>query len=66
MIYKIAHRDGTETIEDCPYEGLVLQTQDYLALFAEAGFETRVCVGYEECGDDGKDPILCFVCRARR
>jgi len=31
-------------------------------LFAEGGFDTRVCVGYEEREEDGTDPILCFVC----
>ena len=63
MIYKTTHADGTETIEDCPYESLLLRTEDYLALFSEAGLETQVFVGYEERPDDGRNPMLCFVCR---
>jgi len=66
MVYKIAHADGRETIEECPFESLLLGVDDYVTLFAEAGFETQVFVGYEERADDGAEPMLCFVCRAGR
>ena len=65
MDYKIVHADGSETVHECPFEGLLLDRRDYMALFAEAGFQTRVCVGYQRRADDGKHPILCFVCTQR-
>ena len=66
MIYRIAHADGSETIEQCPFDGLILHVPQYVELFDEAGLETRVCAGYRETDDDGADPILCFVCRAKQ
>jgi len=59
--YKITYKDGKETIEECPFESPVMLTGDYLILFSEAGFSTKVFVGYEEKEENGKDPILCFV-----
>ena len=64
MIYKTIGADGSETIDQCRFDTLVLTVPQYVELFAEAGFETRLCVGYEQRDDDGADPILCFVCRA--
>jgi SAM-dependent methyltransferase len=65
MIYKTPHADGTETVVQCPFHTIVLRVEEYVDLFAEAGFETRICAGYEEREDDGEDPIVCFVCRGK-
>lgn len=64
FIYKTTHADGGETIEECPWSAPMLQKNEYLALFARAGFGTRTFVGYKEIEDDGKDSTLCFVCEA--
>ena len=65
MFYKTTHNDGSETIEECPFEAPVMLRDDYTSLFSEAGFSTSVFVGYEDQADDGKNPILCFVCDKR-
>ncbi len=65
FVYKITRPDGRETIEECPFSAPLLNEAEYLALFARAGFDADTFVGYKEVEDDGKDPILCFVCRAR-
>jgi len=62
FFYKIIHRDGSETMEEYPFEVPVMSKEDYIALFSEAGFRSNVYVGYQEQADDGKNPILCFVC----
>jgi len=62
MTYKTTHTDGSETVEECPYESPVMLTEDYLSLLSKAGFSTTVFVNYEEREDDGVNPILCFVC----
>jgi len=62
IYYKTTHEDGKDTIEECPFERTVMLTDDYTSLFSEAGFSTKAFVGYEEKEDDGKDPIVCFVC----
>ncbi len=59
---KTTYRDGSEKVEECPFETPVMFKEDYLSLFSEAGFSASVFVGYEEKEDDGKNPILCFVC----
>ena len=66
MVYKTTHTDGSETVEECPYEAPVMLTEDYLSLLSEAGFSTTVFVNYEEREDDGVNPILCFVCRKEK
>lgn len=63
MRYKTVHADGSETLDDCPFEAPLLRPGEYVSLFARAGLDTRVCVGYRERNDDGRDPLLCFVCR---
>ena len=60
--YKIIHKDGSESIEECSSEISTLLTADFLSLFSEAKFCPSVYVGYEELEDDGENPILCFVC----
>lgn len=62
MVYKTIHANGSETVEECPFEAPVMVRDDYICLFAEAGFSPSVFVDYEEQEDDGKNPILCFVC----
>ena len=62
FFYKTVHADGSETIEECPWSAPILSTQEYIRLFTRAGFDTQTFVGYKEISDDGKDPILCFVC----
>ncbi len=66
FIYKTIHADGSETIEKCPWSAPILSEQEYVRLFAAAGFDTQVFVGYKEVQDDGMDPILCFVCAQGR
>jgi len=66
MTYKTVYANGRGTLVDCPFEAPVMRVEDYVARFDEAGFVTRVCVGYKEQADDGKDPILCFVCERKR
>ena len=62
FIYKITHPDGSETIEQCPWSAPMLQKPEYIDLFTRAGFDTQTFPGYNEAPDDGKHPILCFVC----
>ena len=62
MVYRTVHADGAETIEECPFVSPVMLTDDYLRLFAEAGLAADVHVGYQPTPDDGRDPILNFVC----
>jgi len=64
--YRTTHADGSETVEEFPFDAPVLSVDDYTALLAEAGFDARLYVGYELREDDGKDPVLCFVCNSRR
>jgi ubiquinone/menaquinone biosynthesis C-methylase UbiE len=66
FVYKTAREDGSETVEECPWSGPILQKQEYVELFARAGFTARVCSGYQEIEDEGRDPILCFVCEVSR
>ena len=65
FIYKITHGDGSETIEQYPWSAPLLQKQEYLTLFTRAGFDTQTFVSYKETPDDGKAPILCFVCEMK-
>ena len=62
MFYKTIHANGSETIEECPFEAPVMLTDDYISLLSKAGFSSNVFVGYEEQEDDGKNSVLCFVC----
>ena len=62
MIYRSQHGSQPETVDDCPFKASVLQTEDYLSMFSQAGFDAHVFVGYDEVEDDGKNPIICFVC----
>jgi len=61
MTYRIARPGGRVEETTYPYSGPVLDPDGYRALFGEAGFEARLCVGYEEREDDGAEPMLCFV-----
>lgn len=63
MTYRTTHADGREESEDCAFEGPILEPDDYHALFADAGLEAELYVGYEDRPDDGCDPTLCFVAR---
>ncbi len=65
ITYECADTDSQIERVDCPMEKPVLTTPDYLALFAETGFRTEVFSGYRGSGDDGSDPVLCFVGRKR-
>jgi SAM-dependent methyltransferase len=60
MTYRIARAGGDEDVV-CRFGGPVLLPEQYLPLFAEAGFSARVFVGYEIREDDGREPDLCFV-----
>ncbi len=66
FIYKITHIDGSESIEECPWSAPMLDKQEYIDLFARAGFDTQTFVGYKEVQDDGRNPFLCFVCEVRK
>lgn len=61
FIYRTTRGDGSETIEECPWSAPILSKQEYLELFAMAGFTARVFQGYREVEDDGSDLVLCFV-----
>ena len=54
--------DGSETVEEYPFEAPVMTKEDYINLFSQAGFHSDVYADYEEKADDGQSPILCFVC----
>lgn len=60
MTYRIARAGGEEDVV-CRFGGPVLHPEQYLPLFAEAGFSARLFVGYETREDDGSEPHLCFV-----
>ena len=62
MIYRIISTDGTKTIEDCSFEAPVMHYNEYISLFAETGFSIKSYVDYQEREEDGRSPILCFVC----
>ncbi len=64
--YRITHANGNETIQECPWSRPVLSKEEFIQLFASAGFDTQTFVGYREATDDGKDPILCFACEVRK
>ena len=63
FIYKTVDPSGIERIEVCPWSGPVLTKRQYLQLFQRAGFAVETHCGYREGPDDGKNPVLCFVCR---
>ncbi len=63
MVYKVTSPHGSERIETCPFTGPVQHPEDYEALFRQAGLVPTRYVGYQEKPDDGRDPILCYVCR---
>lgn len=62
FIYRTAHADGTQTLDECPIIAPILTKPEYLDLFSRAGFVAQTFAGYREAEDDGKDPMLCFVC----
>ena len=62
MTYRMVSDDGTERLKEFRFDAPVMNVEDYLELFQEAGFKTQVYVGYKEKDDDGVDPVLCFVC----
>ena len=62
MIYRMISTDGTETIEDCSFEASVMHYNEYVSAFSEAGFSVKSYVDYQERKEDGRSPILCFVC----
>ena len=64
LVYRTQRDDHTETLDECLFEASVLHVDDYLSLFSQAGFETRGFINYEEIEDDGRHPILCFVCKS--
>jgi SAM-dependent methyltransferase len=61
MTYRTTDREGVTTTEDFPFWSPILAPADYAAMFEAAGFTSRLCVGYEDRPDDGRDPMLCFV-----
>lgn len=63
MIYRSVAADRAERVDECPFTVPVMLTDDYVEVFREAGLGVEVHVGYDMTVDDGKDPILCFVCR---
>ena len=61
FIYKTVREDGSEIIEKCPWSAPLLQKQEYLDLFGQAGFTVKTFIDYRKTPDDGNNPILCFV-----
>ena len=66
FFYRTVHSDGNETIDVCPQSGPLLQKHEYLELLARAGFHARIFDGYKEIEDAGVEPVICFVCEAKR
>ncbi len=64
MIYEVTAEDGSVTVEECPYLAPVLTPDEYFSMLAAAGFDTTLCVGYEDRPDDGEEQMLCFVATA--
>jgi SAM-dependent methyltransferase len=64
MRYKVVGDEG-ERIEECRFEAPIMEKEDYVKLFAEAGFSTEAYANYSYQLDDGENPILCFVCSKR-
>lgn len=62
LYYKTVRKDGSEQVVELAYEAPVMTKEDYLALLSEAGFRAEVYAGYRKQADDGKNPLLCFVC----
>ena len=56
---------GGAEAADLAFESVVLRPEEYEPLFAAAGFDTALFVGYEARPDDGVEPHLCFVCTPR-
>ena len=65
MLYRVREPDGTERLEECPYLAPLVTPPEYGEMLRTAGFEVRLHTGYEEKGDDGADPLLCFECTAQ-
>jgi SAM-dependent methyltransferase len=65
FVYKTTLADGAERVEECPFSAPMLLKQEYLDLFAKAGLRAEVFRAYREVPDDGKEPMLCFVCSCR-
>ncbi len=61
--YRTRTKGGAEQTETCPIIAPVMTVADYEELFSEVGLSTEVCSGYAHVPDDGKGPVLCFVCR---
>jgi SAM-dependent methyltransferase len=60
--YRVSRADGSEAIEECYFESPVMSESDYISLFSETVFQPEAYVNYRERMDDGKHPVLCFVC----
>ena len=61
--YEVTHPDGSVEAVRCPLDAPILSTDDYLALFAEAGLAAQPCADYTEHPADGSERLTCFVCR---
>lgn len=65
MTYRSTAADGATTVDELPFESPVLEPDDYLALFDEAGFEAECFPGYGGSPGDGLAAVLCFIAHAR-
>ena len=64
FLYEVTRPEGSVAVERCPFDSLILRTDDYLALFADAGFESEAFADYTDRPADGAETITCFVCAA--
>ena len=60
--YEVAHDDDHRQTVRCPWSAPVLQLEEYLALFLQAGFTTQVFTDYAVEPDVGGGALWCFVC----
>jgi len=65
FIYEVTRPDGATHVEECPIEGPILHTEDYLALLAEAGLAASAYADYTDSPADGSEKMTCFVCKKR-
>ncbi len=66
FFYEVIQPDGTTHIEECPIEGPIYRTDDYLALFTEAGLTANAFADYTDIPANGTEKLTCFVCEAAR
>ena len=60
--YEVSRPDGTTQRVACPWSAPILDLEDYLALFRQAGFATEVYADYSMRVGREEGDLWCFVC----